>query len=144
MIRPWLIALSLFGLSGCGGVVPVMLRTTASTAALVSGGYRALRVYDAEKQGKIVSRAKSGDPSGAAAELTEYIPKRDTTLKALDAASVAVESAYALIPAVGQATDPKRRAELGTWITTLMRLGVDVASALSALGIRIPNLGGGQ
>lgn len=139
-----MVALSIFGLSACGGVVPTMLRTTASTAALVSGGYRALRIYDTEKQAGFQKRVKAGDPLGAEAELNAYVSKRDTTLKALDAASVAVESAYALIPAVGQAVDPKRRAELGAWITTLMKLGVDVASALSTLGIRIPNLGGGQ
>lgn len=130
-------------LSACGGAVPTFLRATASLAVATSGGYRALRAYDADKQAGIQKRAKAGDPSGAEAELNDYAPKKAVALKVLDAASVGAEGAYAAVPVVGQALDAKKRAELAAWVPVLVKLGVDVVQALSVFGIKVPGLGGG-
>lgn len=137
MIRSIFTLSIVLSLCGCGGVVPTFLRSTASLAVITSGGYRALRSYDEDKQKKVRERAKT-DAKGAEQEFNEYTPKRDLVLKVLDSASVGVEGAYAATPVIGQALDKKKRAELGAWIPTLTKFGFDVMQALSTLGIKLP------
>ncbi|KKW46549.1 MAG: hypothetical protein UY96_C0003G0052 [Parcubacteria group bacterium GW2011_GWB1_56_8] len=126
--------------SGCGKEVPYLLRTAASTSVVVSGGYRAINAYDKTKQDKIRLRAVSGDPKGATAEFDEYTAKRDFALKLLDNGTALVEKAYNEIPVIAEVVDAARRKQLTELVKQLIKLGLDVAMALDAIGIKIGGL----
>lgn len=107
----------------------------ATTAEAVTGAYQALNAYDQQKLGAISDQARADLP-GARAALADYVPKRAKAAQALDDAAAILTAADELIQqAEAGSVNPK---DLAAWIPRLVAAGIAVATALKALGVKLP------
>jgi hypothetical protein len=112
-------------LAGCDPV-PAMWKSTATLATATSAGYRVLDQVDDQQQAAAHTKA----------ELDAWLAKYDSARKALDAAYVVAESAPAAIHLVELSTSKSKAA--AEYIAKITALGLDVARALSDIGVKLP------
>ncbi len=127
-----------FAMSGCGGMI-TYYRSVSTTAVMGVTGYKALNEVDKQKQTLIVKTAGS-DAIKAKAMLDEYLPKYDAARKALDVGATLVQDAQAAAPLVEAGINKDK--DIASWVAKLTTAAVEIGASLSALGVKLPSLGG--
>lgn len=122
----------------CGAPLQRYQQAVSTAATATAVGYHLLDAYDATKMAGITAKAKAGDKVGAQAELDEYRPKYDAGRKALDVASIAIEAAPAAKAAIQAAVD--KNAEVGKWISIVVKAVFEVQAALAPFNIKLPGV----
>jgi hypothetical protein len=118
-------------LPGCA-TTSTVLQGTASTAILVSSGYRALDKIDSDKQNAIRERAKT-DIDGAKKEFGDWNLTYAKARKALNSVEDIVESAMKIAATLDKAGRVK-------WIVIIGQAATDLVKILADAGVKIGGL----